>query len=272
MRIGRPSAVLFTAMRVREYGLQGPALAVLHGGPGAPGYLQPLAERLGKEFHVLEPFQRGASGEALTVARHVADLFDFADAFAPVRVLLGPSWGAMLALAYAAAHPARVGALVLVGCGTFEPLARERMFQARRERRREVEGRHGLQEGALGDDTSFRGLGSMALEIDSYELEDSMPPVEVDRRAYEETWRDMLRLQEEGVYPHAFSQIEAPVLMLHGAVDTHPGRMIRASLAQHLPQLEYHEWEKCGHYPWLEAHAKDEFFQVLESWLRPKLV
>jgi pimeloyl-ACP methyl ester carboxylesterase len=260
------------AMKVREYGPPGPALAVLHGGPGAPGYLQPLAERLGQTFHVLEPFQRGASNEPLSVARHIADLDDFVGAFRPVPALLGHSWGAMLALAYAAAHPRPGRAIVLVGCGTFDPLARERMFQARKDRKAEVERRQGLKEGSIEDGEWFRGLGRMAVEVDSYELEEGMPEVEVDRKAYEETWVDMLRLQAEGVYPRAFSGIEAPVLMLHGAVDTHPGRMIRASLAPHIPHLEYHEWEKCGHYPWLEAHVKDDFFQVLESWLLQRLV
>ena len=76
-----------------------------------------------------------------------------------------------------------------------------------------------------------------------------------------------MRLQEESVYPAAFAAIDAPVLMLHGTVDPHPGRMIRASLEPHLPQLEYHEWERCGHYPWLEKAAREEFFAVLREWL-----
>jgi pimeloyl-ACP methyl ester carboxylesterase len=56
--------------------------------------------------------------------------------------------------------------------------------------------------------------------------------------------------------------------MLHGAFDPHPGRMIRASLEPHLRELEYHEWERCGHYPWLEKAVRDDFFPVLCAWLR----
>jgi len=55
--------------------------------------------------------------------------------------------------------------------------------------------------------------------------------------------------------------------MLHGAVDPHPGRMIKARLEPHLPQLEYRQWERCGHYPWLERAVHDEFFAVLREWL-----
>ena len=53
---------------------------------------------------------------------------------------------------------------------------------------------------------------------------------ECDARANHESWEDMVRLQTEGAYPAAFSKIESPVLMLHGAADPHPGRMISASL------------------------------------------
>ncbi len=77
----------------------------------------------------------------------------------------------------------------------------------------------------------------------------------------------MLRLQAEGTYPAAFGAIRVPVLMLHGAADPHPGRMIRAGLAPYLPQLEYRELDRCGHYPWLEKDARDEFYSVLREWL-----
>ena len=81
----------------------------------------------------------------------------------------------------------------------------------------------------------------------------------------------MVRLQNEGVYPAAFAAIKSPVLMLHGAVDPHPGEMIRASLAPYIPQLEYREWDRCGHYPWLEKATRTEFFSVLRNWLEIRL-
>ncbi len=88
-----------------------------------------------------------------------------------------------------------------------------------------------------------------------------------DQRAYVETWRDMLKLQENGYYPAAFSTIKSPVLMLHGAYDPHPGEMIYKSLRAYIPQLEYHEFKKCGHSPWKENQAADEFFAIMAKWL-----
>ena len=42
--------------------------------------------------------------------------------------------GAMLALAYAAEHPLRAGPLVLIGCGTFDPVARASLLETLDER------------------------------------------------------------------------------------------------------------------------------------------
>jgi pimeloyl-ACP methyl ester carboxylesterase len=89
----------------------------------------------------------------------------------------------------------------------------------------------------------------------------------IDARAQQETWDDMVRLQAEGVYPAAFASIKVPALMVHGTFDPHPGELIRASLEPFLPQLEYHEWEHCGHYPWLEKATHDKFFCLIREWL-----
>jgi hypothetical protein len=43
--------------------------------------------------------------------------------------------------------------------------------------------------------------------------------------------------------------------------------MIRDSLLPFLPQLTYNELPRCGHRPWFERHARDEFFRVLRGWL-----
>src|SRR5215471_18381979 len=109
-------------LRVRGYGQSGPGVIVLHGGPGAAGHMAPVARGLAQSYRVVEPFQRGSGSERLSVQRHVADLHETITVCAPGRhpALIGASWGAMLALAYAAAHPGSTGPLILVGCGTFD--------------------------------------------------------------------------------------------------------------------------------------------------------
>jgi pimeloyl-ACP methyl ester carboxylesterase len=263
-------------MHIREYGTTGPLVVVLHGGPGAPGSAAPVARELASSFRVLEPFQRGSGSEPLTVARHVQDLHDLLEAcrMDALPALVGHSWGAMLALAYAAAHPGSVASLVLIGCGTFDLQARARMRAICAERidpalRQRLER---LPQEIADPDERLRVMGDLLLPI--YSCDPVASPQEsepFDARAHSETWEDMLRLQAEGVCPPAFAAIRAPVLMLHGAADPHPGSMIRASLAPYLPQLEYREWARCGHYPWLERAVRDEFFSTLRGWLLRQL-
>jgi pimeloyl-ACP methyl ester carboxylesterase len=176
----------------------------------------------------------------------------------------------MLALAYAAAHPGRATAIALIGCGTFDLAARDRMRSNREERtddnlRRRME--H-LSEEFPNINDRLHVLGKLIQQLDSWELISTDEKDEaVDAQANQETWQDMMRLQEEEVYPAAFSAIHEPVIMLHGDYDPHPGRMVLTSLEPYLPQLEYREWERCGHYPWLEKAIHDEFNAALREWL-----
>jgi len=260
---------------VREHGASGAQLVVLHGGPGAPGSAAPLARELGRWFRVLEPLQRGSGVEPLTVARHVADLNEVigAQREGARPSLVGHSWGAMLALAYAAAHPDSASAIVLVGCGTFDRASRERL-RIDREARMDVAPRRDLaridRELSQPPDSNarLRAFAESTLPVDSCELIAGDHELGTcDARAFEETWTDMVRLQAEGLYPAAFAAIGAPVLMLHGREDPHPGAMIRASLQPFVRRLEYCELARCGHYPWLETHARGPFFATLRAWL-----
>jgi pimeloyl-ACP methyl ester carboxylesterase len=258
-------------LHVREYGASGATVIVLHGGPGAAGHMAPVARDLSGCYRVIEPFQRRSGGEKLTVARHVADLHEVVQVFAGSSRpgLVGASWGAMLALAYASAHPGSSGPLVLVGCGTFDPAARSHL-ERRIAKRMTDDIRAELEQAAqLAPDERLKATARAMNGIYSYDPI-SLPHQqdEIDAQGRDETWEDMLRLQENGTYPGALSTIDAPVLMVHGAFDPHPGRLVFTSLQPFVPQIEYRELERCGHYPWLERTAADTFFSVVRGWLR----
>jgi pimeloyl-ACP methyl ester carboxylesterase len=241
------------SLRLRTYGSSGKSVIVLHGGPAAVGCAAEIAEGLSDRFRVFEPWQRGSGIEPLTVAMHVEDLHALIQARCGSErppAIVGESWGAMLALAYAAAHPTSSAATVLIGCGTFDPIARAELRKILAER------------------TSSRSPYDYA-PLSSPQREDLDRPF--DQVAHIQTWEDMVRLQNEGVYPQAFAAIKSPVLMLHGDYDPHPGPMIRDSLMPYLPQLEYKQFERCGHSPWTERFARDDFFAALTTWLEQRL-
>ncbi|MHC4927190.1 MAG: alpha/beta fold hydrolase [Planctomycetota bacterium] len=259
-------------IETRHYGSNGPVVLALHGGPAAPGYMVPIARRLADRFRVIEPLQRpSAPNSTLTVWQHIDDLNDVIDAYCEKPpMIVGHSWGAMLALAHAAAHPESVGGIVLVGCGSFNAASRERMEAIRNERMDAImQARFDrLKEDYPDPNKRLGAIGRLWQEIDSYDLVSLGNGVlTCDMKAHQETWQDVVRLQDEGIYPETFTAITSPVLMLHGNDDPHPGEMIRDSLLRYIPQLEYHSWKQCGHYPWLEKTVAADFYTVLSKWL-----
>ncbi len=260
-------------LQARRHGRAGPWVVAVHGGPGTPGSAAPLARGLADGFRVLEPFQRRAGGaQPLTVRRHVEDLDEavrsLGDKVRPAVV--GHSWGAMLALAWAAAHPDRAGPLVLVGCGTFDPGARAALRAALEARTtpKMAEDLRRLPGEILDPDARLAAFARLTLPC--YVVDPASEAIEADAydaRGHRESWDDMVRLETEGVHPAAFAAIDSPVLMLHGEQDPHPGGRIRVSLAPHLRRLEYRALPRCGHYPWLERAARAEFFRALRGWL-----
>jgi pimeloyl-ACP methyl ester carboxylesterase len=175
----------------------------------------------------------------------------------------------MLALAYAAEHPHDAGPMVLVGCGTFDRLSRAQGVRIREKRIALYMAEHPEHSADLELSLEERILKWHEM-TDKFDPLPETPNAEnepFDRQAFSETWQDMLRCQKTGLYPAAFSTICSPVIMLHGAYDPHPGQMIRDSLKPFLPQLEYMEFEKCGHHPAVERYAREAFFAAMRGWL-----
>ncbi|MBW2367204.1 MAG: alpha/beta hydrolase [Deltaproteobacteria bacterium] len=259
-------------LRIRRHSSTGPKVIVLHGGPGAIGSAEELARGLSDTFSAIEPWQRGSGGdEPLTVARHVEDLHDVVQSVRTSQppALVGESWGAMLALAYAAEHPSSAGPIVLVGCGTFDRKSRALGAKIREERIGEYIAKHPQHTADLDLRLNDRIMKWHEM-TDSFDPMPSASPTRsepVDMKAHTETWEDLVRCQEIGLYPKAFSAINSPVIMLHGSYDPHPGKMIRDSLKSYLPQLEYREFEKCGHNPAIEKFARDTYFVAIREWL-----
>jgi len=261
--------------RIGIYGERGHPVIVLHGGPGASGSAAPVARALADDFRVFEPWQRTSGDMPLSVALHISDLYQLITSrFSnEIPALVGDSWGAMLALAYAAEHPETVGPLVLIGCGTFDKNSRDEMLRIRQCRISDYIENH--PEYSSDKELTFQEQIMKWHEMtDGYDCEVNRPGYlesePFDMRAHIETWNDMMRCQEEGIYPQSFRAIRSPVIMLHGTYDPHPGEMIRDNLKLYLPHLEYQEFEKCGHSPSIERYAKDNFFRVMRGWLKER--
>src|SRR4030042_5340353 len=101
---------------LRKYGHEPFDVAVIHGGPGAPGEMAPVARELSAVMVVREPLQTATSlegqvQELQTVLKENGGL--------PVT-LIGGSWGAVLSFIVAAHYQSLVRKLILVDGAAFE--------------------------------------------------------------------------------------------------------------------------------------------------------
>jgi proline iminopeptidase len=136
---------------------------MVHGGPGVPDYLAPVADIIDDLCPVHRYDQRGTGGSPWdgehTIARHVHDLASLLDAWGHDRVvLMGHSFGTNMAGYFLLAHPERVAGLIQVA-GPFLDPWREADRAAQRARRSDE------QQGRL-DELDAIGSRSDAEEIE----------------------------------------------------------------------------------------------------------
>ena len=100
-------------LAVRQYGSSGDVVLLLHGGPGCPDYLEPVARHLGARFRAVTFDQRGVGASTgdgrFGLEHYVADVEAVRLAMRADHIrLFGHSWGGLLAQLYLCEHPERV--------------------------------------------------------------------------------------------------------------------------------------------------------------------
>lgn len=243
---------------------QGAPVVCLHGGPGLWDYLRDLAALLDKSHLVVRFDQRGCGRSTgpdgvFTIAQAIDDVERLRKAFGIDRwAVLGHSWGAELALRYAAAHPARTTAVVcLAGVGAGD--AWRDPYVAERNRRlgdqlgrwQELTERHRTseeeQEWCL---LQWRPDFSPAGDPDAHAaaLWKTRPGgTVVNRRANRELGADSAGQALLEVAQH----VDAPVLLVQGAEDPRPWTSTDGLTAA-LPRARRVVLDRAGHAPWAE--------------------
>jgi pimeloyl-ACP methyl ester carboxylesterase len=119
----------------RRYGDAPYNVVVVHGGPGAPGEMAPVAKELSLDYGVLEPLQTKDS-----IDGQIEELRSMIDENSLIPVnLVGWSWGAWLSFLFAAKYPEYIKKLILIGSGPFEESYAKKIRQTRLSRLSEDE-------------------------------------------------------------------------------------------------------------------------------------
>lgn len=263
-------------MNVRLYGKKPYRVAVIHGGPGAPGSVAAVARELSKEHGVLEPIQTRTSVEG-----QVLELWGtLQEHGTPPITLIGHSWGAWLAFLTAAKYPSMVRKLILVGSGPFAESYVQQLSATRLARLREDEQvafRQLLNDlpvsGGPAKEKLMAKLEALVSKTDDYDpmiIEtDSRDRIKVDADMYQAVWNEAAQLRRSGQLLAYANAIACPVVAIHGTHDPHPAEGVKKPLAGILKSFTFIPLEKCGHSPWKERHARDAFYTLLREELEP---
>lgn len=243
------------------------SLAVIHGGPGAPGEMAPVARQLSAVKGVLEPLQTATSLDG-QVQELRAVLEEHAQ---PPVTLIGFSWGAFLSWMTAARYPSLVGKLILVSSPPFEDsyagaITRTRLDRMTPAERAEVMNLTGKMDDPAGSekDRVLARLGTLLSRADAY---DPMPfkdeVLHYQYNVFRSVWEEASALRKKQEMIRMAHAIRGPVIAIHGDHDPHPAAGVNEPLSRECKDFRFILLEKCGHRPWIERYASDAFFEVL---------
>jgi pimeloyl-ACP methyl ester carboxylesterase len=254
---------------LRIYGSAPFNIAVIHGGPGAPGEMAPVARELSTFRGVLEPFQT-----ATTLEGQVQELKALFEKKGDLPVtLIGFSWGAMLSFIFTARYPSSVKKLILIGSGAYEAKYARNIMSTRLSRLSQAEKTETLSilETLNDPDIEVKNmpmtrLGKLISKADSYDpLPHDSEILECQYDIYESVWAQASNLRSSGRLIDLGKRIQCPVVAIHGDYDPHPPEGIRDPLSSVLKDFQFILLEKCGHCPWIERGARDIFYDILRN-------
>jgi pimeloyl-ACP methyl ester carboxylesterase len=258
-------------VNLRKYGREPFRVAVIHGGPGAPGEMAPVAREMSSIMGVLEPLQT-----ATTIAGQVREMKAVLEKHAALPVILvGFSWGALLSFIFTARHPSLVKKLILIGSAPYEEkyarnIAQTRMSRLSEEERAEALSlMKNLNDPSVADkNTPLARLGKLLSKVDSYDpLPTDDETLECRHDVFQGVWEQASELRSSGKLLELGKKIKCPVVAIHGDYDPHPAAGVRDPLSRTLKDFRFIMLEKCGHRPWIERSARDRFYSILKQEL-----
>jgi proline iminopeptidase len=257
----------------REIG-KGPAIIVLHGGPDFDeSYLLPELDRLSDSYRLIYYDQRGrgksAEGfrpEDVTLASDIQDIDRVREYYKLDKVvLLGHSWGTVLALEYALRYPQRVSRIILMNpapaSNSDRQLKKEWLEQrpAETEQRKAITASAAYQEGDPAAVTAyyrihFRHALARPEDYDkmvarfsaSFTKEGVVKARAIEGRLMTETWA----LPDYDLLPK-LKNITVPTLVISGDHEFIPAGTAE-HITQALPNAHMVMLKDCGHFSYME--------------------
>jgi proline iminopeptidase len=268
-----------TRIHIQEFG-KGEPVVFLAGGPGMNAvYMQPVWQRLSKNFRCVILNQRGTDSSlvskidsaSLSMDNYVNDIEALRKHLQLKKItVLGHSWGGMLAMVYLAKEPDRVEKMILLDSGGPDT-SFAKVFDTNLNKNLTKEDKDEIKRlDSLGFSTARgewpgyfydrkRALATQSgipLKKGVLEHHEVFPFTAANYFAFSDSMKSALK------------KSKVPVFLIQGREDP-MGESTAMDIKKVLPQTSIHFIEKCGHLPWLENEKQvNEFFEQVEKDLR----
>lgn len=268
-------------LHYRIYGTGTPIL-LLGGGPGFSGdYLIPVAKELGKTYQCILIDQRGTGESTLVV--YDSTTINLKTLTSDHQVLLehlnlnswivlGHSWGGMLAMVYASHYPSSIRALGLLNSGGIN-LDFSKYFGSNIHARMRDSDRDSLKYWSDSTrkaiDPEKAWIKRFKLKQAAYMYDQNKVSILAEHFTINSFSSDMsnniwIDLEKNYDFREPLKNFDKPVLLLCGRQDP-IGETTAYQIRETLTQAELTFIEECGHYPWIEQ--PEEFYKLIGSFI-----
>ena len=249
---------------VRLYGKAPYKVVLVHGGPGAIGSLKGFAQELSvlSQIGVVEAIQSKYS-----IAELIDELYTQINDNCNEKVsLIGHSWGAWLVVLFAEKYPELVENLILIGSGPLEDKYVAEIGTRRFENLSEEDSaifQRLINNQATDEDMAK--IPKVFEKSDNYCLEnrDMHKADKTDSQMHNMVWEEAAKLRTTGKLLSSFKNIKNKIVLIQGENDPHPARGVMIPLEENGIECEIYILEKCGHSPFMEKYAKEDFYRIL---------
>ncbi len=117
--------------------------------------------------------------------------------------------------------------------------------------------------------TAIEALPALLAQSDAYQTApEAVIPGDLwpeDEAAYANLWPLAVSLRTQGALLQSALSVHCPIDIIHGACDPHPAEGVCTPLRKIGVPFTLHLLPRCGHTPFTERYAQDDFYQLMRT-------